>query len=435
MFDMLLLETAGICLYRNILKDKAVAGLVELLKMVQKKDCPLESMTEAYCGVYTALLENYRNSFFEHITDLALRDENAFTLRSERRQTKKDEPLAHQASRDLKAIEKLASIRCAELKRKLLEKAEGSDACEFIGTLPDWNPISGEKLDLPCYGDICGRILWHGKNGSGSFSNNVFFTWDGTGKRPVPVKNPDPVTLDRLYLLDSQKDMAVKNTKAFLSGNEANNILFYGDRGTGKSSMVKALTNEFSNDGLRLVEVPRDCLGQIPYITSFLSDRGLKFILFIDDLAFENNEDKYTALKAVLEGGIEHKPSNVLLYATSNRRHLVRESFADRRGLSSDNQDEEIRARDNIQEKLSLADRFGITILFTSPGRKDFLRIVHKMAEEERLRIDSEVLEQKALQWEMAYNGMSPRTARQFIFWLKAGLAANESTNTHGELI
>lgn len=150
-----------------------------------------------------------------------------------------------------------------------------------------------------------------------------------------------------------------------------------------------------------------------------LSGRGLKFILFIDDLAFDSAESEYTALKAVLEGGIEHRPDNILLYATTNRRHIVKEKFSEREGLYSDNSDDEIRARDAIQEKLSLADRFGITIVFTSPAKKEYLQIVHKMAEESDIKIDPALLEQKAMQWELAYNGMSPRTARQFIDWLK----------------
>jgi predicted AAA+ superfamily ATPase len=184
--------------------------------------------------------------------------------------------------------------------------------------------------------------------------------------------------------------------------------------------MVKALANAFFEDGLRLIEIPKKYLDQIPQITSLLSVRGMKFILFIDDLAFDNNEEKYTALKAALEGGIEHKPSNVLLYATSNRRHLVKESFADRKGIYSDNPDDEIRARDSLQEKLSLADRFGITIIFSSPLKKEYLQFVCKMAEEENIDMDQTLLAQKAMQWEMAYNGMSARTARQFINWLKA---------------
>ena len=247
---------------------------------------------------------------------------------------------------------------------------------------------------------MAARIIWHQKNGAGLLSAHSFFIWDGSSVKPVI--NPDPVTLDKLYLLDSQKELAVKNTKLFLSGKAANNILFYGDRGTGKSSLVKALANEFSNEGLRLIEIPKKHLEQIPMITAELCGRGLSFILFIDDLSFENNEEKFTALKAVLEGGLEYKPGNILLYATSNRRHLVKESFAERRGIISDNPEEEIRARDGIQEKLSLSDRFGITIVFSSPLKKEYLQIIHKMAEEENLQTDPAILEQKAMQWEMA---------------------------------
>lgn len=416
MSDLLLLELAGICLYRNILKDKSVQELVTLLRLIQDEGAGMESIITAWSGISAELFRMNTASFREHITNLVRYDENTFTLSCEKREADMTGPMTHQAASDLKVLEKLASIRCGDLKKKIKEKVRGNmEANRLIDALPDWNLQTMPPLDE----EIPKRIHWHEKNGAGLLSAHAFFIWDGASLNPVI--NPDPVTLDKLYLLESQKEMAVKNTKQFLSGNTANNILFYGDRGTGKSSLVKALANEFSSEGLRLVEIPKKHLDQIPDITAKLSDRGLKFVLFIDDLTFENNEEKFTALKAVLEGGLEYRPQNILLYATSNRRHLIKERFTDRNGIYSDNPEEEIRARDGLQEKLSLADRFGITIVFSSPLKKEYLQIVRKMAEEEKLQIDPILLEQKAMQWEMAYNGMSPRTARQFINWMKAG--------------
>lgn len=419
MIKKLLLSTATICIYRNLLEDEAVQSFINLLRLLEKPDCTADQTVNSYCSVYHILLKNNVPNFYEHVKNAVLRDENSFSLACEKGVIEDNEIVKEQAKRDLAVIGKLALVKCDDIKECIKKKfSENGEAVEIISSLPDWNPIRGDEESFEYFFESL--MLWYRKNGAGVFSQHSFFTWDGCIKKLVPVKNPDPITLDRLYLVDSQKETAVRNTEIFLNGIEANNILFYGDRGTGKSSMVKAIANKFYDRGLRLIEVPKEYLDQIPLITSQLSGRGLKFILFIDDLAFENNEEKYTALKAVLEGGIEHKPSNILLYATSNRRHLVKEKFSDRIGLSSDNPDDEVRARDSIQEKLSLADRFGITIIFSSPLKNEYLTIVNKMAEEENLGIEPEVLYKKAMQWEMMYNGMSPRTARQFINWIKA---------------
>lgn len=421
MFKLLLTELSTISLYKNVFEDEAVKNLVTLLELLCRPEPGPESMLKAYCGVYSGLLcsMEYPN-LYEHISSLLLYDENPFTLACERKETNKAYSLRTQAEREYSIFEKLAKVPYSLLKEALKQKCDKSHGFErILGELPDWNsePLGEQEKSISI--KLSKRINEYENNGAGIFLKHSFFFWDGGTKQIIPVKNPDPVTLDKLYLVESQKETALKNTRMFLDGLPANNILLYGDRGTGKSSMVKAIVNHYSHMGLRLIEIPSKHLEQIPDVTSRLYDRGLKFILFIDDLAFENNEEKYTALKGVLEGGIEHKPDNILLYATSNRRHLIKETFADRKGLSSGDPDEEVRARDNIQEKLSLSDRFGITVVFTSPIRKDYLMIVRKMAEEEDIDIDPALLEQKAMQWEMAYNGMTPRTARQFINWLK----------------
>lgn len=428
MYDILLTELLTISLFKKILSDSAVKNLVLLLQLMRKSDSDLEDMIKAYCSVYSKLIDSMQHpDFYEHVSNLLLYDENPFTLACERKELCEKEFLKEQTEREYSILERLAVVPCSYLKNKLKEKSSANDTdgaklTQIIDNLPEWNPGALEKHDKNLNMMIPERINAYEKNGSGIFLKHSFFVWNGELKQITPVENPDLITLDRLYLVDSQKEMVIKNTDTFLNGLPANNILLYGDRGTGKSSMVKAIVNRFSHLGLRLVEISCRNLDHIPEITSRLHIRGVKFILFIDDLAFENNEEKYTALKGVLEGGIEHKPENVLLYATSNRRHLIKETFSDRKGLSSDNPDEEIRARDNIQEKLSLSDRFGITVVFTSPIKKEYLQVVHKMAEEEDINIDPSLLEQKAMQWELTYNGMTPRTARQFINWLKGEL-------------
>jgi len=420
----LLLELAGLGIYSGILEDPAVKGLIELLKLLESETACPEEIIRNYSGVYAALLENGCDNFYRHVENLSFQDENIFTLACEKKKIGVGDPLAKQAAVELGILEKLAGINSTDIKNRIKEKFSGNMTVNrIIYRLPDWNSVSVENDSGTGWSNrLEERIAWHGKNGAGIFCRYAFFIYDGITQKFVPVKNPDPITLDKLYLVEWQKELAVKNTRIFLSGRTANNILFYGDRGTGKSSMVKAIANEFCREGLRLIEIPKKFLEQMPKITSMLSGRGLKFILFIDDLAFDNAESEYTALKAVLEGGIEHRPDNILLYATSNRRHIIKESFSERSGLYSDNPDDEVRARDAIQEKLSLADRFGITIVFSSPAKKEYLQIVHKMAEERNIRMDPALLEQKAMQWELAYNGMSPRTARQFIDWLQGEL-------------
>jgi predicted AAA+ superfamily ATPase len=225
---------------------------------------------------------------------------------------------------------------------------------------------------------------------------------------------------------EAERARVIENTLQFLKGFPANNALFYGDRGTGKSSTVKALLNEYYSQGLRMIEVPKTYLTDFPLIISLLKNRPEKFIIFVDDLAFEESGENYNALKAVLEGGLENRPNNVLIYATSNRRHLVKESFKDRAGLQSNNQDDEVRAADNIQEKLSLSDRFGITVTFAAPSQNKYLQIVEGIAEKRNLKFDKEKLYQEALKWQMRYNGRSPRTAKQFIDWVEGSQGLGE---------
>jgi len=222
---------------------------------------------------------------------------------------------------------------------------------------------------------------------------------------------------------DIQKQVLLDNTERFVSGYPANNVLLYGDKGTGKSSMVKALIHEFGDRGLRMIELPKKHLGDYYSILRYIEGRMYRFILFIDDLSFEEHEVEYKHIKALLEGGLQPKPSNLLVYATSNRRHLVREVVADRSSVGYNYNDRnEISPTDSMQEKLSLADRFGITLTFISPNQEGYLEMVEAMARERGLDVDREVLRAEALRWEKRYNGRSGRTAKQFIDHIEGGL-------------
>ena len=271
---------------------------------------------------------------------------------------------------------------------------------KFLDTSP-WSSLIEELVEF------------HKQNGFGIFARYKGFSWDGNNL--VGIENLDPIRLDSLVNIDRQKKIVVENTLAFLNGQRVNNILLYGSRGTGKSSTVKAILNEFSHMGLRVVEVYKDQLYTFPKLVRILRDVPLKFIIFVDDLSFEDIEVNYTKLKAILEGSLEAMPQNVVIYATSNRRHLVKERFSDRNGLS----DDEVHFRDTLEEKLSLADRFGIVVTYPSPTQQEYLAIVDEIAKKRGIEI-TEKLHRLALQWEMNYNGRSARTAKQFVDWYEA---------------
>lgn len=256
---------------------------------------------------------------------------------------------------------------------------------------------------------------FYGRLGYGKMGLFSSFRWEKE-KGLVGIPYPDQVTLQDLIGYEHQKETVVKNTEAFVSGKKANNMLLYGERGTGKSSTIKALVNAYYARGLRLLEVHKAQFAGLPEIMRTLREYPQRFMIFIDDLSFESNETEYKHLKYILEGGMEVLPDNVVIYATSNRRHLVRENWQDREGGG------EVRIHDSVSEKLSLADRFGITVTFTSPDQDEYLKIVEGLAKKSGLRIPLNELQERALQWERWHNGRSGRTAKQFIQSLAAEL-------------
>ncbi|MDR0423953.1 MAG: ATP-binding protein [Clostridiales Family XIII bacterium] len=248
--------------------------------------------------------------------------------------------------------------------------------------------------------------------GGGLFERYDAFYWDG---RLVGVESPDPITFDDLIGYGIQKGRIIENVKFFTEGRLGLNMLLYGDRGTGKSSSVKALLNMFAPRKLRLVSVPKEEIAAIPAIMEALAARGLRFIIFIDDLSFEENETGYKSFKSALEGGVRPQPENVLVCVTSNRRNIIKEVWRDREG------GEDIHINDSLQEKRSLADRFGLTVVFSSPDKYEYLDIVKGIAEREGLNADIAELESEAMKWEIRQNGRSGRGARQFINWFSRG--------------
>lgn len=241
--------------------------------------------------------------------------------------------------------------------------------------------------------------------GYGDFAFAPFFCWrEGL----EIVSDPDLVIMEQLVGYEDQKAALVRNTAAFLDGKHCNNALLYGERGTGKSSMVKALGTMFFDKGLRLIELDKSDITALGEIARLVSAVGLNFIVFIDDLSFENEETEYRDFKRVLEGSLNRQPDNLLIYATSNRRHLVKEYWQERTG-------EEVNVRETRDEKLSLSSRFGLTVSFLSPDQEAFLDIVYDVADRRGLTMDRESLKKAALQWEKWYHGRSGRSAVQFV--------------------
>jgi predicted AAA+ superfamily ATPase len=232
----------------------------------------------------------------------------------------------------------------------------------------------------------------------------------------VPITNTQEVRLSDLVGYELQKVKLVDNTRAFIEGRKSNNALLFGDSGTGKSTSVKAILNEYYPEGLRMIEIYKHQFEDLSAVIALIKNRNYKFIIYMDDLSFEEFEIEYKYLKAVIEGGLETKPDNVLIYATSNRRHLIRETWNDRSDMETT---EELHRSDTMQEKLSLVARFGITINFSSPNKKEFQNIVLELAKrQENIGITEEELLLEANRWELSHGGMSGRTAQQFINYL-----------------
>ncbi len=233
------------------------------------------------------------------------------------------------------------------------------------------------------------------------------------GAKIIPITNIAHVKLDDLVGYEIAKKKLIDNTEAFVNGKQANNCLLFGDAGTGKSSSIKAIVNQYYDKGLRMIEVYKHQFQDLNDVIAQIKNRNYKFIIYMDDLSFEEFEIEYKYLKAVIEGGLEKKPENVLIYATSNRRHLVRENFSDKAELADD-----LHNNDTVQEKLSLVARFGVQIYFGAPDKKQFQQIVRVLADKYQIHMDEEALLLEANKWELSHGGLSGRTAQQFINYL-----------------
>lgn len=235
------------------------------------------------------------------------------------------------------------------------------------------------------------------------------------GIRFCPINNMETVMLDDLVGYELQKKKLVDNTEAFVQGKKANNVLLFGDSGTGKSTSIKAIVNQYYKDGLRMIEIYKHQFQYLSAVISAVKNRNYKFIIYMDDLSFEEHETEYKFLKAVIEGGVETRPENILIYATSNRRHLIKESWNDRNDQDNTN---DRHHSDTVEEKLSLVNRFGVTINYSRPTQKEYFDIVVHLAKRAGIGMDEETLKAEANKWELSHGGISGRTAEQFVNYL-----------------
>ncbi|MCR5367079.1 ATP-binding protein [Eubacterium sp.] len=375
-----------------------------------------------------------KNLWRDYIAFYIIMNENPFSLTCERSGAS-DGSVNEFAKNDMKIFKEISEYDFSELEKELgidcfsvitdyksIEKREqlyNRNVSKYVRRISDGIASSKDENEIF---DI--STSFYKDHGVGMFGLNKAFrvNRDRRGRLEfTAIKNSDEASLDKLVGYEIQKKKLRDNTEAFVMGRKANNCLLYGDRGTGKSTSIKAIINEYYSSGLRMIEIFKHQLGELAAVISEVKNRNYKFIIYMDDLSFEDFETEYKYLKAVIEGGLEEKPDNVLIYATSNRRHLIKETWNDQNDYDMDKHHS-----DTMQEKLSLVDRFGVTINYSKPNQKEFFEIVKKLAERNPdLDIDEAKLLAEANKWEMMHGGLSGRTAQQFIDYM-VGTAIHE---------
>ena len=437
-----LLRARTLSILRGVVSDEIGTTFLELLEALTSDESPAR-IGATYGRLFALLADEAEltseplvgDAWQNHLLDRLLECESPFSRKAQRAGTQSIGPaLLAQVRRDLGALQALFSLDAARLARAAAHAANAETSDAWV-PWQDFAPLTGndgpaaptshvlkERFaasgDWPALAEALAEQ--YARIGAGPFGRYRAFRWvhddgsghgSGRGGELVGVASPDPIRLHQLVGYDRERELVLQNTEQFLAGYPANSVLLYGDRGTGKSSTVKALLNEHAGRGLRLVEVTREDLGDFPWIIQQLRDRPERFILFVDDLSFDEGERDYRGLKAVLEGSVEARPNNVVLYATSNRRHLVQERWTDRESTTS----AEIHGQDTMQEKLSLSDRFGIRVVFPTPDQRRYLAVVESLASQRGLSLEPDILRRRGLQWADWHNGRSGRTARQFI--------------------
>lgn len=379
------------CVYRGLLEEEPLAAALELLSALERDGG--EEAARACAALFYRLRQAGFSSLGEWLAHRLRYDEGPYPLLMEA--GGEDPVLAAAARRDVETLAALAQSDLGGMAAR----------CAGVEDLPPWPtgaPFSFDALTAA-----------YRTGGAGQFARFRAFLWERG--RLVPVEDPDCGGEDELIGYEAQREQLTANTRALVEGRAVNNALLYGQSGTGKSAAVKSLLSVPGLEDLRLIEADKNDLAGLPRLIRALGRRGgrFKFVLFIDDLAFDRDDGAYSALKTILEGGVERRPANVAVYATSNRRRLVRQTLSDRQG-------DELDAKETIEEKTALSERFGLRLAYLPMSRAEYLDLVERLARREGVAMDRERLRAAAIRWEAGHPGFTPRTARQFL----AGLGA-----------
>ncbi len=418
-------------LYKNMEEGQLLQDMVFLMEEYQNEYYNQEDLTALLADVVNGLLEMAVSHGFEgnlwqdYLTSLLTGSENAYSTSCEI-VGKVDGSINAAALHDFKIFKELFDYDFHEMEETLHTR--------LLSMISDYQGMSGHGkvfnqrirdrictlskslADAPDAEAFQEKVTgFYQEFGVGKLGLHKAFRVEHTeeGVEIVPITKIAHVHLDDLVGYEIAKKKLVENTEAFVKGRKANNCLLYGDAGTGKSSSIKAILNQYYDQGLRMIEIYKHQFQDLNDVIAQIKNRNYKFIIYMDDLSFEEFEIEYKYLKAVIEGGLEKKPDNILIYATSNRRHLIRETFRDKQ-----DRDEELHTNDTVQEKLSLVARFGVTIYYGKPEKKEFQEIVRQLAKRNHIDMPDDQLLLEAGRWELNHGGLSGRTAQQFIDYL-----------------
>ena len=418
-------------LYRNMEQEELLQNMVLLMKYAGSEEYDEETLREIWYDTIHGLVELAASHGFEgnlwhnYITFLLADSENAYSTACEitgfAEGSINDAALHDFAifreffNYDLKSLEERLGV--SNLKFIENYHQAGAHGSVYNKRIRDRICELNRRLEQAETAEEFKQITteFYGEFGVGKFGlHKAFRIEEVDGKTEiVPITKIAHVHLDDLVGYELAKQKLIDNTEAFVKGKRANNCLLFGDAGTGKSSSIKAILNQYYDQGLRMIEVYKHQFQNLNDVIAQIKNRNYKFIIYMDDLSFEEFEIEYKYLKAVIEGGLEKKPDNILIYATSNRRHLIRETFKDKQ-----DRDEELHTNDTVQEKLSLVARFGVTIYYGKPDKKQFQKIVQTLAERNHISMPEEELLLEANKWELNHGGLSGRCAQQFVDYL-----------------
>lgn len=390
--NQLSLRLHAVSVMRDLLEDKVIKALMDFLDL--SGEASASEKVDAYTRFVSELYRAGTESLSEYVKQIVFESENIY-VKTKGKGEIPSAVLEQSLTADLKTFDAVAALSPEAL-------------CTEYDFLPRFDT---EKCNLQR--DYMKRVDRIEKFGYGVYAKYRMF-YIGETEAITPVQNPDETRLGDLIDYKREQKIILDNTKALLSGKPAANILLTGDAGTGKSSTIKAVVNELYEKGLRIIEIRKEQLHGIPKILDELTANPLKFILFIDDLSFTKDDDNFSALKAILEGSVSAKSGNVVIYATSNRRHLVKESFSDREG-------DDVHFNDTMQEILSLSERFGIQLTFNRPDKATYLDIVHNLADKQGIKYDIEKMDIAAEKFALKRGTRSARAAKQFIDGIVAG--------------